>query len=237
MIITNPKEIVQFVDYTILDQKQSLSSTLNFINSTKLLEVKPASICTYSSFIDALLNNIVKDVKTCVVSSSFPTGNSTIESDLFDFQFLNTTYVDEVDIVLPYHLTSNLEEATDYLKSSRQALSNKVLKVIVESGQLSTDELNIACQACINAKVDFIKTSTGKIDVGATIEAVEIICNNILNHYNSTKEMIGIKVSGGIRTYDDAMQYINLVSDNLGNEWLAPQYFRIGASSLIKNIL
>jgi len=84
---------------------------------------------------------------------------------------------------------------------------------------------------------DFIKTSTGKVYTGANPEAVYVICQTIKEYYRIHREKIGIKVSGGVRTAEDAVKYYTLVKEILGEEWLNPQYFRIGASSLATNLL
>lgn len=232
-----PKDLIKFIDYTILSSKQSIDDTLKFISTVKQLNIKPAAICTYSAFMDTLINNKIEDVRSCVVSSSFPTGNSTMESDLLDFGFLNSTYIDEVDIVLPYHLVQSFNDAKEFLNASRKALKDKTLKVIIESGQLSDQEIIQASKACVEAKVDFIKTSTGKTDNGATVHAVKLISEVIKDHFNSTNEKVGIKVSGGIRTYEEAIEYVDVIQNMLSSDWLHPTLFRIGASSLINNLI
>jgi deoxyribose-phosphate aldolase len=120
----------------------------------------------------------------------------------------------------------------------REACPNVCLKVILETGEL-LDEHHIknAAKLALEAQADFIKTSTGKCAIGATTEAVTWMSEVILEHYNLTGKMRGLKVSGGVKSIDDAQIYIGIVKNILGNEWLHPKYFRIGASSLANDLL
>jgi deoxyribose-phosphate aldolase len=97
-------------------------------------------------------------------------------------------------------------------------------------------EIEIACDISLVGGADFIKTSTGKNGIGATEDAVRVISNKIKEHYIRTNKYVGVKVSGGIRTVEQAKLFKGIVKNVLGEDWMNPLYFRIGASSLIKNI-
>ena len=118
----------------------------------------------------------------------------------------------------------------------RQAAGDKTLKVILESGELRPQSIKTAARVAIEEGADFIKTSTGKSEMGATVEAANIMCQEIANWYQETGKKVGFKPSGGIRTFDDAMEYYNVVKEVLGEQWLNPGLFRIGASSLYDNL-
>ena len=113
-----------------------------------------------------------------------------------------------------------------------------VLKVIIESGALKSPELiRAASLISMFAGADFVKTSTGKIDVAATPEAAVVMCQAIRDYYEKTGKKIGFKAAGGVRTAEDAALYYTIVEETLGKEWLTPDLFRIGASSVANNLI
>ena len=143
---------------------------------------------------------------------------------------------DELDVVLPYRalLGGDIEFCTDYLTHAREACAKKTLKIIIETGELKTvDNIRQAAILCINAKADFIKTSTGKTPVSATPEAANIILETIFRYGKNT----GFKASGGIKTFADAKKYLTLAQSIMGPAWPLPGCFRIGASSVLNDLL
>ena len=115
----------------------------------------------------------------------------------------------------------------------RSLTRNKVLKVILETGELKTpDHIALASDIAIEAGADFIKTSTGKTQVSATPEAVEIMLNSILQHFKKTGKQVGLKVAGGISTSEEAIKYAFMAQDKMGLEYICNQTFRIGTSRL-----
>ena len=120
----------------------------------------------------------------------------------------------------------------------RLAGSDVVLKVIIESGALKTPELiRKASLLSMEAGADFVKTSTGKIDVAATPEAAVVMCHAIKDYYEKTGRKVGFKAAGGVRTPQEAVLYYTIVKEILGDEWITTDLFRIGASSAANNIL
>jgi deoxyribose-phosphate aldolase len=148
--------------------------------------------------------------------------------------------VDEVDIVINrgQFLSGNYDFISTEILEIKKRLPNKHLKVIFETGELKT-EMNIrkASQLAMQAGADFIKTSTGKISIGSTPEAVFFMCDEILNHYKTTGKKIGLKPAGGIRNLNDAIAIYKIVKSVLGTEWLNSNLLRIGASSLYDNLI
>lgn len=147
---------------------------------------------------------------------------------------------DEVDIVINVGkiLTEKYDEAANEVEVLRNEASDAVLKTILETGALKSPEL--ICKASLlamEAGSDFIKTSTGKIDVAATPEAAVVMCHAIKDYYEKSGRKVGFKAAGGVRTAEDAALYYTIVEHILGEEWLTTDLFRIGASSAANNIL
>lgn len=147
---------------------------------------------------------------------------------------------DEIDIVLNpgMMLNNQIDEAASEVELLREEAQDVVLKVIIESGALKTPELiRRASLVSMFAGADFVKTSTGKIDVAATPEAAFVMCNAIKDYYNMTGRKVGFKAAGGVRSAEDAALYYTIVQEVLGEEWLTTDLFRIGASSAANNLL
>ena len=148
---------------------------------------------------------------------------------------------DEVDIVLNVGkmLTGEYDEAANEVEVLRKEAGDEtVLKVIIESGALKTPDLiRKASLLSMFAGTDFVKTSTGKIDVAATPEAAVVMCHAIKDYYEKTGRKVGFKAAGGVRTAEDAALYYTIVKEILGEEWTTTDLFRIGASSAANNII
>ncbi len=147
---------------------------------------------------------------------------------------------DEIDIVLNAGkmLTGAYDEAANEVEVLRTEAAGTVLKVILETGALKTPELiRKASLLSMFAGADFIKTSTGKIEVAATPEAAVVMCHAIRDYFERTGRRVGFKAAGGVRTAADAALYYTIVEKILGPEWLTTDLFRIGASSAANNLL
>ena len=146
---------------------------------------------------------------------------------------------DEIDVVmnLGYFMEENYEELTEEIQEIKDSCREGKLKVILETGALLTPEnIQKAAILALYSGADFIKTSTGKGYPGATPEAVYTMCKVLKKYHSITGKQIGIKVSGGVRTAEDAVKYYTIVKEVLGSEWLNKDLFRIGASSLVEDI-
>lgn len=147
---------------------------------------------------------------------------------------------DEVDIVLNAGkiLAGDLDEAANEIEVLREESEGATLKVILETGALGSVEMIYkASLLAMEAGADFIKTSTGKIDVAATPEAAVVMALAIKEYAARTSRKVGFKAAGGIRSAEDAVLYYTIVEEILGAEWLTPELFRLGASSLANNLL
>jgi deoxyribose-phosphate aldolase len=186
------------------------------------------------------------NIKTASVATAFPSGQVPIELKIQEVKYCIEQGADEIDMVISrgeflsnnYKLVSDeISKISDLCKAGRDGKTIH-LKVILETGELKTAEnIYLASVLAINAGADFIKTSTGKISPAATPEAAFVMLKVISDHYNKTGKRIGFKPAGGIRTSDEALQYISMVKNILGDDWLKPELFRIGASSLLNNLI
>ncbi len=206
-----------------------------------------ASICVYPPFVECV-GMVVDGTSMSItsVAAGFPASQTFLEVKALEVAMAVESGADEVDVVISVGkiLEGNYDEAASEIGMLRSELNGEddeesvTLKVILETGELKTPEkIYDASMVAINAGADFIKTSTGKTAVSATPEAVVVMCEAIRNHYDATGEMVGIKVAGGVRTAMDAALYYTIVETILGEKWLTPQYFRIGASSAANALL
>lgn len=201
-----------------------------------------ASICVYPAFVETV--GLAVDgtpLRITSVGGGFPAAQTFLEVKALEVAMAVENGADEVDIVLNVGrmLTGEWDEAANEVEVIRtETCSDVVLKVIIESGALKTPELiRTASLLSMLAGADFIKTSTGKIDVAATPEAAVVMCRAIRDYYEKTGRKVGFKAAGGVRTAEDAALYYTIVEEILGPDWLTVDLFRIGASSAANNLL
>ena len=195
-----------------------------------------AAICVYANFAQVVRSVLeVSEVNVAVCSANFPSSQARLEAKTTETALAVSDGADEVDIVFPLGLFADgcYEEIADEISEIKQSAGEARLKVILETGSLRTAE-NIKKAAVLSmySGADFIKTSTGKIYDGATVEAAYVMCQCIKDYYDKHGVMIGFKASGGISTTADAVRYYTIVKEVLGEQWLTNEYFRIGASRL-----
>lgn len=201
-----------------------------------------ASICIYPSFVETV-GLAVGDspMRITSVAGGFPAAQTFLEVKSLEVAMAVENGADEVDIVLNVGkmLKGHYDEAANEVEVLRkEAGSDVVLKVIIESGALKTPELiRKASLLSMEAGADFVKTSTGKIDVAATPEAAVVMRHAIKDYYEKTGRKVGFKAAGGVRTPQEAAFYYTIVKEILGDEWITTDLFRIGASSAANNIL
>ena len=200
-----------------------------------------ASICVYPPFVETVgLEIDATPLRITSVAGGFPSSQTFLEVKMLEVAMAVENGADEVDIVLNVGkiLSGSLDEAANEVEVLREESDGATLKVILETGALCTPELiRQASLLAMQAGADFIKTSTGKIDVAATPEAAVVMCHAIKDYYAKSGRQVGFKVAGGIRTAEEAALYYTIVKEILGEEWLTTDLFRIGASSLANNLL
>ena len=200
-----------------------------------------ASICVYPPFVETV--GLVIDATPLRITSvvgGFPSSQTFLEVKMLETAMAIENGADEVDMVINVGkiLTEAYDEAAAEVEVIRGEAEEATLKVILETGALSSPALiRNASLLAMAAGADFIKTSTGKIDVSATPEAAIVMCEAIRDYYAKTGRKVGFKAAGGIRTAEDAALYYTIVKEILGEEWLTTELFRIGASSLANNLL
>ncbi|MBQ7856551.1 MAG: deoxyribose-phosphate aldolase [Alistipes sp.] len=236
------------VDLTTLTCNDSVESVTDFAKRTVTFEQaypgvpNVASICVYPAFVETV--GLAVDgtpMRITSVGGGFPASQTFLEVKMLEVAMAVENGADEVDIVLNVGkmLTGAYDEAAAEVEMIRSEMdSDVVLKVIIESGALKTPELiRKASLLSMAAGADFVKTSTGKIDVAATPEAALVMCQAIKDYYEKTGRKVGFKAAGGVRTPQDAALYYTIVEEVLGSEWLTTDLFRIGASSAANNLL
>lgn len=235
---------IDLTSLTSLDTRDSIwkmTDQINDYEGTRPDIPNVAAICVYPLFVDTVKQALTaQNVKIASVAGGFPSSQTFIEVKIAETAMAVMQGADEIDVVLNlgYFMEENFEELTEEIQEIKESCRGAHLKVILETGALATtDNIQKASILAIYSGADFIKTSTGKGYPGATLEAVYTMCKVIKTYHSIANRKIGIKVSGGVRTSEEAVKYYTIVKEILGEEWLNKDYFRIGASSLVNDIL
>jgi deoxyribose-phosphate aldolase len=202
-----------------------------------------AAVCVYPTMVKVAKESLKgSKVKVASVSTAFPSGNSTMQIKLLDTKFALDNGADEIDMVISRgeFLKGNYNFVFDEIATIKELTHkyNARLKVIFETGEISTlDNVRRASDIAIYAGADFIKTSTGKIGVAATMPVTLVMLDAIKDYYFKTGIQVGMKPAGGISTAKGALQYLVMLHETLGNAWLDNKWFRFGASSLANDLI
>ena len=201
-----------------------------------------AAVCVYPNLVPVargVLGDASK-VKIAAVATAFPSGQSPLPLKLDEVQRTVAMGADEIDMVIDRgaFLRGDDQKVFEEIAAVKAACGEARLKVILEVGELGTlDNIAAASRLAIAAGGDFIKTSTGKISPAATLETTLVMLQAIREHYLDTGVMVGMKPAGGIRQAKQALQYLSLVAETLGSDWMTNTWFRFGASSLLNDLL
>jgi deoxyribose-phosphate aldolase len=200
-----------------------------------------AAICVYPTYVKiakkALGNS---DIQVASVATAFPSGQSSRNTKIMDTEFAVDQGADEIDMVISRgeFLAGEYNFVFDEIAAVKEACGAAHLKVILETGELETlDNVRKASEIAMYAGADFIKTSTGKIQPAATMPVTYVMLDAIKDFYTKTGKIIGMKPAGGISTSKIALQYLVMLNEVLGEQWMNKTYFRFGASSLANDIL
>ena len=231
---------LSLMDLTSLTNQETEQDIINLCKQAKSTAGDTAAICIYPRYIPIAKKQLAAqgstEIKIATVTN-FPHGNTDIMQAVKETAEAITLGADEIDVVFPYQALIQGDEQIgfDLVHACKRACgSNILLKVIIESGELETEALiTKASEIAINAGADFIKTSTGKVPVNATLSATK----TMLTVIKKLNPNIGFKAAGGVKNVEDAAQYLSLVMDELGSSWLSPTHFRFGASGLLNNLL
>ncbi len=241
------KKCFNAIDLTKLNSTDTVESITKMVERVNAFEEEypelpnVAAICTYPNFAVVVSGALeVSGVDTAVVAGSFPSSQTFVEIKTAETALAVKDGANEVDIVfnLGLYYGGNYEELADEISEIKVACGDARLKVILETGALvRAEDIRNASILSMYAGANFIKTSTGKVYPGASLEAAYVMCQSIKEYYEKTGRKVGFKVSGGVSTTDDAVKYYTLVKEILGEEWLNNNYFRIGTSRAANLIL
>jgi len=242
---TDPRFLFSLLDLTTLESTDTAlrisAITEKVVRLYQERRLHPAAVCTYPVFsrqVKAQLKGV--PVHIAAVSGGFPSGQTFPGIKMQETALAVSAGADEIDMVINRgrFLEEDLEYTFNEIVAVKNACGPAQLKVIIETGELRTDERIItAAEIAVKAGADFVKTSTGKSAVSATPEAARAICEVLRRHYDATGKKAGFKAAGGVAAYEDALVYADIVKQQLGGEWLTPSLFRIGASRLANDLL
>ena len=241
------KKLFSLIDLTSLSERDNIISVsrlcekLNALNESFPSMPAVAAVCVYPELVSVVKETLVNpNINVASVGGGFPSSQTYTNIKVMEIEQAIGQGADEIDMVLP--VGKFLMEEYEYVEYEIQVIKERIggihLKVILETGSLQDLSLiRKASLLAIGCGADFIKTSTGKINPGATPEAVIVMCRAIEDHYNRTGKRIGIKPAGGISEPETALLYYTIVREILGDEWLNAELFRIGASRLANSLL
>jgi deoxyribose-phosphate aldolase len=240
------KQLLGLIDLTTLSGDDTIAKVLqlceqgkSYFNGNSGIP-NVAAICVYPVFARTVHQALKgTDIKTACVAGAFPSGQSPISLRLQEVKYAVDHGANEIDMVMSRGRLIEGDEQfiLDEVSLTKEACDDAHLKVILETGELNSVQLiRKACELAIEGGADFIKTSTGKISPAATPGPFLIMLDTIMEYFDRTGKMIGIKAAGGIAEADEAFQYYLYVKYVLGEAWLTPVHFRIGASRLASNI-
>ncbi len=199
------------------------------------------AVCVYPPMVPVALEQVAgTDINVASVASYFPSGQAAIGDRVEEVERVRDAGADEIDVVINRNafLSGEYDRVYSEISELAAASGGAHLKVILETGELETyDAVRLASQIAMDAGADFIKTSTGKIQPAATMPVTLVMLEAIRDHYLDTGEKVGMKPAGGIRDAKLALRYLVMVKETLGDDWLTPERFRIGASSLLNDLL
>lgn len=232
------KKLIPLIDLTRLNDQDTPQTIETLCHKAKTPYGFIAAVCIHPQFVKLTYKLLMNTPVKVATVANFPKGNQLITDCIETIKQSIADGADEIDVVMPYatYLEGNTDRVKKFLQVCRSICAPPtVLKVIIETGALMNHDIIFsATNLAIQTGADFIKTSTGKITTGATLEAVELILEAIKNYL---EKKIGLKISGGVRTIEQALAYFQLVEKNMGKEWISPNTVRFGASRLLDEIL
>jgi deoxyribose-phosphate aldolase len=200
-----------------------------------------AAICVYGDLVPAAVVALAgSGVHTAAVATAFPSGRAPLAVKLADVRAAVDAGADEIDMVIDRgaFLAGRYLDVHDEIVATRAACGDAHLKVILETGELATyDNVRRASWLAMLAGADFIKTSTGKVSPAATLPVTLVMLEAVRDYRAQAGRQVGVKAAGGIRNAKDAVRYLVVVNETCGDDWLSPDWFRFGASSLLNDLL
>lgn len=230
------QQLLKLLDLTRLSDDDSPQAMQEWLQQTATADAVPAAFCVYPQFLQQTKVHLASQQMSAELATvvNFPSGDAPIAQVVAEIAEALKLGATEIDCVLPYKalLAGNTEQVRQFLLAVRQACGDTCLKIIIESGELVTPQQIIkATELCVQTGADFVKTSTGKVPVGATIESAR----SILTVLAASERFVGFKASGGVRTVAQAMELVQLYEELTGRIATADG-MRIGASALLTEL-
>jgi deoxyribose-phosphate aldolase len=204
------------------------------------LPIKVAAVCVYHRFVETAVDALEgSGIPVAAVSTGFPAGLSPFEQRIAEIGASVAAGAEEIDVVITraHVLTEDWPALYDEVRAMREACGDAHIKAILATGELGTlRNVARASLVCMMAGADFVKTSTGKESVNATLPVGLVMARAIREYQERSGHMVGLKAAGGIRSARDALDWLALIKEELGDRWLRPDLFRIGASALLTDI-
>ncbi|AOT10314.1 deoxyribose-phosphate aldolase [Pseudoalteromonas luteoviolacea] len=237
--MSDATRVLELMDLTSLNDDDTQQSIIAMLDNIDAHIALPAAVCVYPQFVRLCKMELAargwQKVKVATVTN-FPCGEQPLEQVLAQTQQAIDDGADEIDLVMPYNqvVAGDPDTPWQYVHSSKKVCGTLVkLKVIIETGVLEKPELIAqASDIAILAGADFIKTSTGKVSVNATLAAAQVMIERIKINGKS----VGFKAAGGVKTVAQGVPYLTLAADIMGDDWVNPSMFRFGASSLLVDV-
>lgn len=239
--------LLSCLDITLLDTERSPQALRRLVD--KALNLKshfpeapyPAGICSWSEHTAVLSRLLEKStIRTVVVAADFPMASAPLQERINSVQAAVKTHADEVDLVFPYTLFLHGDEveASREIRALIESAGETPVKVILETETFQDESTLVrAANVALTSGASFLKTSTGFLPHGADLWRVNVLADQIQLYWKATNRRVGLKISGGIREVDQVGVYLALILERLGEDWLSPAYFRIGASKLADKLL
>lgn len=240
------KKLYSCIDLTSLNSTDSNESIWKFTEKVNSFDgsnpemENVAAICVYPNFAHTVKEALTADVKIACVAGGFPSSQTFCEIKVAETALAVADGADEIDVVINVgkFLEGEYEDLCEELTEIKEACRNATLKIILETGALeNVKNMHNAAILALYSGADFLKTSTGKGYPGATPETAYVLCQAIHSYHAKTGRKIGLKMSGGVATAEDAVKYYTIVKEVLGEEWCNNTLFRLGASRLADNLL
>ena len=232
-------KLLSLIDLTSLSLQDTDESIRALCQKADTPLGQVAAVCVYPKFLPLVTRILAPAMISVAVVVNFPEGKDSLSKVRADIALAVERGAQELDVVIPYHeiKKGNSDHVISFIRECKASCGLRVLKTILETGALTASEIKKAAELALEGGADFLKTSTGKLAVGATCEAAEILLSAISKHQAATGHVVGFKASGGVKTVESASQYLDLAKGYLGEAYLSAKTFRIGASSLVDVVL
>ena len=240
------KTIYSCIDLTTLSSTDNKEKVWKFTEAVNQFEDEHpeldnvAAICVYPNMVKVVKDTLIANVGVASVAGGFPSSQTFTEVKIAETALALSDGANEIDIVnnLGMLFEEDYEGLTEEISEIKETCRDAKLKVILETGALETAEnIHKASILALYSNADFLKTSTGKEYPGATYEAAYVMAKAIKSYYGKTGKKVGIKISGGVRTTEVAVNYYSIAKEVLGEDWCNKELFRVGASGLAATLL